>query len=92
MQSQGFKVEEREKTVCRLQKSLYGLKHASRQQYKKFDGLMNTNGFIRSQVDNCFCINNLDNSYIILLLYVDDMLIAGAFKQKIDTLKKKKVF
>ena len=87
-QPQGFEVRGNENMVCKLQKSLYGLKQAPRQCYKKFDSFMSSNGFSRCQADHCCYIKNLGNSYIILLLYVDDMLIASACKREIDKLKR----
>lgn len=45
-------------------------------------------GYIRCQADHCCYIKQFDNSYIILLLYVDDMLIAGANIDEINNLKK----
>ena len=56
--------------VCRLNKSLYGLKQAPRQWYMKFDKV------------HCVYFKRLDNGiYIILLLYVIDMLVAGSNMQ-----------
>ena len=69
-------------------KDLYGLKQAPRQWYKKFDAFMSNSGYLRCQVDHCYYVKRFDNSYIILLLYVDDMLIAGADMKEIDKLKK----
>ena len=80
VQPQGFEVTGKEKIVCKLQKSLYGLKQAPRQWYKKFDNFMGSNGFLRCQADHCCYVKNLGNSFIILLRYVDDMLIAGGSK------------
>ena len=46
-------------------------------------------GFKRCEADHCcYVIKSFDNSYIILLLYVDDMLIAGSSIEEINNLKK----
>lgn len=87
-QPEGFVVQGKEGSVCRLKKSLYGLKQAPRQWYKKFDSFMCSVGYIRCQADHCCYVRHFDNSYIILLLYVDDMLIAGASIDEINNLKK----
>ena len=87
-QPQGFEVKGKEKLVCKLQKSLYGLKQAPRQWYKKFDSFMKNSGFLRCEADHCCYIKRFDGSYIILLLYVDDMLIVGANLHEIDKLKR----
>ena len=44
--------------------------------------------FKRCEVDHCCYIKFFDNSYLILLLYVDDMLIAGSSTKEINNLKK----
>ncbi|KAE8728454.1 FACT complex subunit SPT16-like [Hibiscus syriacus] len=77
-QPEGFIEADKKNLVCRLKNSLYGLKQTPRQWYKKFDSFMSSNGFIRCQADHCCYIKRFDNSFIILLLYVDDMLVAGS--------------
>ncbi|CAM8902473.1 unnamed protein product [Rhodiola kirilowii] len=89
MQPEGFEVKGKEKLVCKLQKSLYGLKQAPRQWYKKFDSFMKKAEFSRCEADHCCYIKRYKKSCIILLLYVYDMLIAGANWTEIDVLKKK---
>ncbi|RVW17146.1 Retrovirus-related Pol polyprotein from transposon TNT 1-94 [Vitis vinifera] len=88
IQPEGFIVQGQENLVCKLRKSLYGLKQAPRQWYKKFDNFMHRIGFKRCEADHCCYVKSFDNSYIILLLYVDDMLIAGFDIEKINNLKK----
>ncbi|KAE8686024.1 cytochrome P450 71A9-like [Hibiscus syriacus] len=88
-QSEGFTEAGKKNLVCRLKKSLYGLKQAPRQWYKKFDSFMGSSGFTRCQSDHCCYIKRFDNSFIILLLYVDDMLVAGSDMQEIIHLKQK---
>ena len=84
----GFIVQGQENLVCKLRKSLYGLKQAHRQWYKKLDSFMHKIGFKRCETDHCCYVKSIDNSYIILLLYVDDMLIAGSSIEEINNLKK----
>ena len=45
-------------------------------------------GFKRYESDHYCYVKFFDNSYIILLLYVDDMLIAGFSIEEINNLKK----
>jgi Reverse transcriptase (RNA-dependent DNA polymerase) len=86
-QPQGYVEAGKKNFVCKLQKSFYGLKQAPRQWYMKFDKFMSKNGYIRCHADHCCYFKKFDNSYIILLLYVDDMLVAGFDMEKIKILK-----
>ena len=88
-QPEGFIKEDKKSLVCRLKKSLYGLKQAPRQWYKKFDSFMSNHGFTRCQADHCCYFKKFNNNFIILLLYVDDMLVAGSDMQEIVNLKQK---
>ncbi|KAL5768311.1 hypothetical protein ACOSQ2_015094 [Xanthoceras sorbifolium] len=88
-QPQGFIVEGKEDHVCLLKKSLYGLKQSPRQWYKRFDSFMIGNGYSRSNYDSCVYFRKTDDgSFVYLLLYVDDMLIAAKKLSDIDKLKK----
>ena len=87
-QPEGYVILGKEHLVCKLKRSLYGLKQAPRQWYKKFDAFMLKNGFKRSQADHClYTTKDIDGNPIILVLYVDDMLLAGKKKETIDALK-----
>ena len=76
-QPEGFVIPGKEKIVCKLKKSLYGLKQSPRQWYKRFDTFMLSQGFKRSNYDSCVYLKTVNGSTIYLLLYVDDMLIAA---------------
>ena len=67
-----------EKKVCKLVKSLYGLKHAPKQWHEKFDIAMLKSGFRINECDKCVYTKDTENGYVILCLYVDDMLIIGS--------------
>ena len=49
---------------------------------------MNRIGIKRCETDHCCYVKFFNNSYIILLLYVDDMLIARSSTKEINNLKK----
>ncbi|KAE8714062.1 hypothetical protein F3Y22_tig00110201pilonHSYRG00172 [Hibiscus syriacus] len=85
---EGFEEKEKKKLVCRLNKSLYGLKQASRYWYKRFDSFIMCLGYNRLNADPCAYFKRFgDNDFVILLLYVDDMLVAGPNKDHIEELK-----
>lgn len=61
--------------VCRLQKSLYGLKQASRNWYERLNTVLADTGMERCDADPCVYYSFTDNGMIILAVYVDDMLL-----------------
>lgn len=71
---EGFKVKGKEDLVCQLKTSLYRLKQAPRQWYKKFDSFMINHEYRRTTSDH-FVFDNkfVDGVCIILIMYVDDM-------------------
>jgi hypothetical protein len=52
-QPEGFVVKGKKELVCKLKKSLYGLKESPRMWYQKFDTYILELGFVRSRVDHC---------------------------------------
>lgn len=78
--------------VCKLVKSLYGLKQASRAWNEKFTNFIEIFGFKASDADPCVFVCNKDGETIILAIYVDDGLMAATnekcFKPIIEHLEK----
>lgn len=65
------------KAVLRLRKSIYGLKQASRQWFKKLSQALTSMGFSRGHGDHTLFIKQLDTDFLVVLVYVDDILIAS---------------
>eukprot|EP00253_Pinus_taeda_P035397 PITA_35397 len=63
--------------VCRLKKSLYGLKKAPQAWYAKMDSSLLESGFSKCYSDNTVYTKKVGNSLIILVLYVDDLILTG---------------
>lgn len=76
-----------ENRVCKLQKSLYGLKQASWKWHSKFSEVLLDFGFTQTIVDHSlFCLHHNSGS-IFLLLYVDDIIIIGLDPHLINLVK-----
>uniref|UniRef100_A0A2N9EFL2 Uncharacterized protein n=1 Tax=Fagus sylvatica TaxID=28930 RepID=A0A2N9EFL2_FAGSY len=76
-QPEGFVLPGNERKVCKLVKSLYGLKHAPKQWHEKFDTVILANGFKHNGADKCVYFKFIIEYGVIMCLYVDDMLIFG---------------
>jgi hypothetical protein len=74
--------------VCRLKKSLYGLKQAPRAWYAKMDSYLLSQNFVRSNSDpNVYMLRTTD-SFLLLVLYVGDLLIIGCSNSMIVAFKR----
>jgi len=76
-QPEGFSVEGKKHMVCKLKKSIYGLKQSSRQWYIKFNDTITSFGFQEIIVDRCVYRKVSGNKFIFLVLYVNDILLAA---------------
>ncbi|CAL1388176.1 unnamed protein product [Linum trigynum] len=73
--------------VCRLRKSLYGLKQASRQWFSKLTDKLQEVGYIQSMADHSLFYKATETSYTCILIYVDDLIIGGNDITEINFLK-----
>ena len=76
-QPECFLVKGKEHMVCKLKKSIYGLKQASRQWYLKFNDTIISFRFKENTVDLCIYMKVSGSKFIFLVLYVDDILLAA---------------
>ena len=64
--------------VCRLKKSLYGLKQTPRAWYAKIDGFLLSLSFVQCKYDPNVYLKLIHGYLMIIVLYVDDLLITGS--------------
>ena len=76
-QPEGFQEKDQEQKVCRLLKSIYGLKQASRSWNIRFDETIKSFGFHQSVDEACIYKMRKEKSAVFLVLYVDDILLMG---------------
>ncbi|RVW26220.1 Retrovirus-related Pol polyprotein from transposon TNT 1-94 [Vitis vinifera] len=75
-QPEGFSSSGGEHLVCKLKKSIYGLKQASRQWCLKFHDVIASFGFMENIMDQCIYQKVSGSKICFLVLYVDDILLA----------------
>nr|GEV31764.1 retrotransposon protein, putative, Ty1-copia subclass [Tanacetum cinerariifolium] len=73
--------------VCKLKRSIYRLKQASRQWNKQFDDEMKKFGFTQNRDEPCVYLKTSRSNITFLILYVDDILIMGNNIQMLQDVK-----
>ena len=88
-QPQGYVIEGKEEKVYRLRKALYGLKQAPRAWNSNIDGYLIQNGFTKSPSEPSLYIKTQEShDFLILCLYVDDLIYMGTNSKMIEDFKK----
>src|SRR4051812_27033408 len=77
IQPEGFVDPANADKVRKLQKSIYGLKQASPSWNIRFDEIVKSFGFIKSDHDSCLYKKFSGSKVNFLILYVDDILLIG---------------
>ena len=76
-QPKGFVNLENVGKVCKLQRSIYGLKQASQSWNIRFDEAIKVFGFIKNEDEPCVYKKVSGSTIVFLVLYVDDILLIG---------------
>ena len=77
MQPEGFVDPTNAGKICKLQKSIYGLKQASRSWNIRFDEVVKGFGVIKKEEETCVYKKESGSYVAFLILYVDDILLIG---------------
>jgi len=73
--------------VCKLHKSIYGLKQSPRIWHAKLSVALQTLDFTKSNVDSLLFIQQNSADKLIILVYVDDLIITGSNETSVAKLK-----
>nr|GEW31135.1 hypothetical protein [Tanacetum cinerariifolium] len=76
-QPEGFVNLKYPNRVCKLKRSIYEIKQASRQWNKRFDDEIKKFGFTKNRDELCVYVKASGSNITFLILYVDDILIMG---------------
>lgn len=87
-QPEGFVDRENKSWVCRLLKTIYGLKQSARGWNRRIHKYLIRCGFEQSKIDSNMYIYTKGDKIAYLALYVDDTLIIASSSQMLQTVKK----
>jgi hypothetical protein len=73
--------------VCKLQRSRYGLKQASRQWNTKLTETLISSGYVQSKSDYSLFTKQASSGFTVILVYVDDLVLGGTDPAEIQKIK-----
>ena len=71
--------------VCKLSKSIYGLRQASRCWFKRLDNFLRSIGFNGCQTEACLYYSFSKGAVTFILLYVDDLILTSTSIQVLQS-------
>ena len=72
-----YMANSKDKIVCKLQRTLYGLKQSPRAWFERLNSAMRKYGFQQSNSDHMLFLKHHRGKITALIVYVDDMIITG---------------
>lgn len=88
-QPEMFKKKENPEKVCKLNKPIYGLKQSGREWYNRLDKFVSEQGGYQNEADPCVYVFGENEKRVIMIIYVDDILLASKCLKEIDKVKEK---
>lgn len=86
-QPECFVAKGQEHLVCRLKRSIYGLKQSPRCWNSALHSQLKKMGFVQTASDPCLYISS-EGEMLIVAVYVDDILVAGKSEKQVAEVKK----
>lgn len=87
-QPEGATVPGNENKVCRLLKSLYGLRQSGRSWYETLDKRLRESGMKKCLSEQCIYFQKVGSKMVIILVYVDDLIIVTSDQESMEMAKK----
>ncbi|KAG3124594.1 hypothetical protein PI126_g23176 [Phytophthora idaei] len=87
-QPDGYVDEDHPDYVCKLKRSLCGLKQSPRMWNQAIDDFMLKLGFKKCGSDHCVYIKRNDQEMIFVVLYVDDLILASSSDELLESTKR----
>ena len=88
-QPQGYKQSAITNLVWKLNKSLYGLKQSGRNWHNLLHQYLQEMNFVQSSADPCVFVQQIRNNTVVLLIWVDDIIIASSSNELMNNVKRK---
>ena len=85
-QPEGYAVKGKTDLVCRLKKSLYGLKQSPRCWNSALNSHLKNMGFVQATGDPCIYLAT-EGEMFLIAVYVDDILLAGKTQERMTEVK-----
>ena len=84
LQPEGFENKSKPNYICKLNKALYGLRHAPRVWFDKLKSALYSWDFENSKCDISLFFRRTKSDIIIMLIYVDDIIIIGNSNKDVE--------
>ena len=84
-----FEEDKKGKIVCKLKKSLYGLKQSPFAWFERFSKVIKSHGYSQGQTDHTLFVKHSSNKRVtVLIVYVDDIMLTGDDFNEMEEIKR----
>ena len=84
-----FEEDKKSKIVCKLKKSLYGLKQSPFAWFERFSKVIKSHGYSQGQTDHTLFVKHSSNKRVTVpIVYVDDIILTGDDFNEMEEIKR----